>query len=207
VAGGKWRNLQTCKPATCKPALPTNHQSLFSEETMEEPPFTFRVIDLKQFVYCPRVLYYQTVLPDVRPITYKMEAGIEAHHAAAGREKRRSLRTYGMENGRRAFNVPVYNPALMLSGEVDMVIETDTELIPVDYKQAKKVGSHHKLQLMAYGRLLETADPQNTKAVNRGFIYLIPLLEAVQRAGHHAPDCPTAAVPTPGRQPGAVRGL
>lgn len=147
---------------------------------MEEPPFTFRVIDLKQFVYCPRVLYYQTVLPDVRPITYKMEAGIEAHQAAAGREKRRSLRTYGLANGRRTFNVPVYNPALMLSGEVDMVIETDTELIPVDYKQAKKVGSHHKLQLMAYGRLLETADPQNPKTVKRGFLYLIPSRKTVE---------------------------
>ncbi|GAB4282313.1 MAG: CRISPR-associated protein Cas4 [Candidatus Promineifilaceae bacterium] len=147
---------------------------------MEEPPFTFRVIDLKQFVYCPRVLYYQTVLPDVRPITYKMEAGTEAHQQAIGREKRRTLRTYGLENGRRAFNVPVYNPELLLSGEVDMVIETETELIPVDYKQAKKVGPHHKLQLMAYGRLLETADSKNPKTIKRGFIYLIPSRKAIE---------------------------
>ncbi|MBK7917055.1 MAG: hypothetical protein IPJ94_12485 [Chloroflexi bacterium] len=46
---------------------------------MDQDPFTFRVIDLKQYVYCPRILYYQTVLPDVRPITYKMEAGIQSH--------------------------------------------------------------------------------------------------------------------------------
>ncbi len=146
---------------------------------MENLPFTFRVIDLKQYVYCPRILYYQTVLPRIRPVTYKMEAGIAAHQAAAGREKRRSLRTYGLTDGRRAFNVPVYNPDLLLSGEIDMVIETAVTLIPVDYKQAKKVGKHHKLQLMAYGRLLELADPQETRLVKQGFIYLIPTRKAV----------------------------
>ncbi|HID54801.1 MAG TPA: CRISPR-associated protein Cas4 [Anaerolineae bacterium] len=147
---------------------------------MEEQPFTFRVIDLKQYVYCPRILYYQTVLPRIRPVTYKMEAGISAHEQAAGREKRRSLRAYGLTDGRRAWNVPVYNPDLMLSGEIDMVIETAVELIPVDYKQAKKIGKHHKLQLMAYGRLLELADPKETRPVKRGFIYLIPARKAVE---------------------------
>ncbi len=147
---------------------------------MEEQPFTFRVIDLKQYVYCPRILYYQTVLPRVRPVTYKMEAGITAHEQAAGWEKRRSLRTYGLTDGRRTFNVPVYNPDLMLSGEIDMVIETAVELIPVDYKQARKIGRHHKLQLMAYGRLLELADPKETRPVKRGFIYLIPDRKAIE---------------------------
>lgn len=147
---------------------------------MENPPFTFRVIDLKQYVYCPRVLYYQAILPRIRPITYKMEAGAAAHQVAAGREKRRSLRAYGLDDGRRACNVPVYNPDLLLSGEVDMVIETSAEIIPVDYKQAKKVGKHHKLQLMAYGRLLELADPKSGKQIKRGFVYLIPTRKAVE---------------------------
>ncbi len=147
---------------------------------MADPSFTFRVTDLKQYVYCPRILYYHTILPQVRPITYKMTAGIEAHHQAAGREKRRSLRTYGLANGRRTFNVPVFNPALMLSGEIDMVIETDDELIPVDYKQAKRIGPHYRSQLMAYGRLLELADPKTTQVVNRGFLYLIPTRKAVE---------------------------
>lgn len=146
---------------------------------MEDLPFTFRVIDLKQYVYCPRVLYYQAILPRVRPITYKMEAGAAAHQVAAGREKRRSLRAYGLDDGRRAFNVPVYNPDLLLSGEVDMVIETAAEIIPVDYKQTKKVGKHHKLQLMAYGRLLELADPKSGKQIKRGFVYLLPARKAV----------------------------
>lgn len=147
---------------------------------MEDQPFTFRVIDLKQYVYCPRILYYQTVLPQVRPVTYKMEAGIVAHEQAAGREKRRSLRTYGIEQGQRYFHVPVYNAGLLLSGEIDMVIETAVELIPVDYKQSRRVAKHHKLQLMAYGRLLELADPKEERAIKRGFIYLIPQRQVVE---------------------------
>ena len=145
---------------------------------MEQERFMLRVIDLKQYVYCPRILFYHTVLPEIRPLTYKMAAGIEAHKAAEAREKRRQLRTYGLQTGERAFNVPLLSEALGLFGVVDMVIETETELIPVDYKQAKKIGSHFKLQLMAYGRLLETLHPH--KAVNRGFLYLIPSRQAIE---------------------------
>lgn len=143
-------------------------------------PYVFRVTDLKQYTYCPRILYYHTVLPAVRPVTYKMEDGILAHGEAAGREKRRKLRTYGLESGERHFNVPVISAELGLSGEVDMVIETPDELIPVDYKQSRRIGSHFKLQLMAYGRLLEVTQADAGKAVRRGFIYQLPQRKAVE---------------------------
>lgn len=144
---------------------------------MEPEPFTIRVIDLKQYVYCPRILYYQTVLPAVRPLTYKMEAGIIAHQVEEGREKRRSLKCYGLKDGECTFNVPLFSAELGLSGILDMLIETETELIPVDYKQSKKAGKHFKLQLMAYGRLLELTHPSG-KPVQRGFLYLIPQRQA-----------------------------
>lgn len=133
-----------------------------------------RVIDLKQFVYCPRVLFYHAVLPGVRPVTYKMAAGMAAHGVEAGRERRRSLRSYGVEAGERFFDVGLQAVELGLSGEIDMVIETETELVPVDYKNTNRVGKHFKLQLMAYGRLLEMAWPGAAKPVQRGFLYLIP---------------------------------
>ncbi len=143
-------------------------------------PFTFKVIDLKQYVYCPRILYYHTVLPQIRPITYKMEAGIAAHEEAEGKEKRRSLRSYGLREGVRHFNVRLYNPELALSGEIDMLIETEEELIPIDYKMTKRKGEHFEVQLMAYGRLLETRWPDRSKKVKRGFLYLIPLRKAIE---------------------------
>lgn len=145
-----------------------------------EDPFVFRVIDLKQYVYCPRILYYHTVLPQVRPVTYKMAAGIVAHTQTERREKRRSLRTYGLQQGERQFNVPLFVPELFLSGELDMLIETPTELIPVDFKHSKKEGEHFRLQLLAYGRMLEAISNPQVKTIRRGFLYLIPNRQAVE---------------------------
>jgi CRISPR-associated exonuclease Cas4 len=146
----------------------------------ETEPFTFRVIDLKQYVYCPRVAYYHLVLPDVRPITYNMEHGLESHVQAEGRERRRSLVAYGLKEGERRFSVPLWSAELGLSGELDMLIETETERIPVDYKDSEKIGEHFKLQLMAYGRLLEETEGPTARPVRRGFLYLIPLRKAVE---------------------------
>lgn len=137
-----------------------------------------RVIDLKQYVYCPRVLYYQLVLPAVRPITYKMEEGVLAHHTAVSNEKRRQLRTYGLTSGERYFDVPLYSADLCLTGKIDLLIQTDEEWIPVDYKNSAKIAPHYKMQLMAYGRLL--AEDAAGKRVKRGFIYLLPTRTAVE---------------------------
>lgn len=146
---------------------------------LDGEPFIFRVTDLKQYVYCPRILYYHTVLPAIRPVTYKMEAGIAAHNEAEGREKRRSLATYAIVQGKRHFNVPLYNPSLRLSGELDLLIESEEALIPVDYKQAKQEGAHFRLQLMSYARLLEVTRP-NGPPVTHGFLYLLPSRDAVR---------------------------
>lgn len=135
-----------------------------------------RVTDLKQWVYCPRVFYYQACLPDVRPVTYKMKAGVEAGRAEEGREERRSLRAYGLSEGEREFNVPVRSVRLGLRGEVDMVITTGKgEVIPVDYKLSRIPGPHFQLQVAAYGLLLEEMRGVN---VQRGFLYLIPERQA-----------------------------
>ena len=150
---------------------------------METP---FRVTDLKQWVYCPRVLYFHTVLKDIRPTTYKMEAGVEAGDQQEKREARQelrgSLRRYGLESGRREFNVPVASARLGLRGAVDMVIWSginQEQIIPVDFKLSRVAGEHFKLQLAAYAMLLEETYGGEAK---RGFLYMIPLrrVEAVQ---------------------------
>ena len=153
--------------------------SIEKQTSTQEMPF--RVTDLKQWVYCPRVLYYATCLPDVRPVTYKMGAGIEAGQSEEGREARRSLRPYKLEAGRREFNVPLESGRLGLRGLADMVIWTgdgkNEEVIPVDYKLSQRAGSHFKLQLAAYGLMLEEMSGITAR---RGFLYLIPLRKAVE---------------------------
>jgi CRISPR-associated exonuclease Cas4 len=138
-----------------------------------DPPF--RVTDFKQWVYCPRVLYYLYCLPDVRPVTFKMQAGTEAGQRTEDLEERRSLRAYGLSAGEREYNVRLSSAQLGLRGTADMVIDAAPEVIPVDFKDSDKLGPHFVLQLAAYALLLEEA---RGCQVQRGFLYLIPLRRA-----------------------------
>jgi CRISPR-associated exonuclease Cas4 len=135
------------------------------------------VTDLKQYTYCPRVLYYERCLPHVRPRTYMMDAGKEAHEDEHERAVRRVIARYDVPEGERRFNVQLKSAALGLWGILDEVVLTpDGGAIPVDYKLASKVGSHHHIQLTAYALLLES---EMSRRVERGFIYLISLHKPV----------------------------
>lgn len=144
----------------------------------------FRVVDLKQYIFCARLIYYHYCLPDVRPITYKMKAGLAAQDEEEVREARRSLRPYGLKRGERIINLPLESESLGLRGQVDLAIKTDDnsrgewEMIPVDYKLSRgKMGIHFKLQLAAYGLLLEET---YSLPARRGFLYAIPRRQAVE---------------------------
>jgi CRISPR-associated exonuclease Cas4 len=133
----------------------------------------FTVTDLKQYTYCPRIVFYTYCLPLLRPTTYKMEAGIAAHERAGKREQRRTLAAYGLEEGKRHFDVWVESPILGLRGRVDLVIEVvveeEREWIPVEYKHTRRrTGSHIRRQLAAYGMMLEE---ERGGVVRRGFVY------------------------------------
>jgi CRISPR-associated exonuclease Cas4 len=144
----------------------------------------FTVTDLKQYTYCPRIVYYHHCLPAVRPVTYKMEAGIEAGAAEETRELRRSLRPYGLRRGERHLDVALSSEGWGLRGRADLVIDTDDnssgtrELIPVDFKLSPgRLGANIRLQLVAYGLLLEEAWGAPSR---RGFVYFIPRRRATE---------------------------
>lgn len=140
------------------------------------------VTDLKQYIYCPRIVFYRYCLPRIRPITYAMEEGIRSHEEEETREDRRSLRHYGLTSGERVFRLPLQSTKLGLTGRVDLAIATPSreapgaEAIVVEYKLSEqKASSHFTLQLAAYALLVEEAWGL---PVNRGFLYSIPLRKA-----------------------------
>ena len=130
------------------------------------------VSDLRQYAYCPRIVYYHYCLPAIRPTTYNMEAGTLAHRDEAQRERRRSLRVYHLKDGERYFDLPLESQELGLRGKVDMAVKRAEEIIPIEYKNSPgRSGKHILLQLAAYGLLLEQ---QFQLPARRGFIYYIP---------------------------------
>lgn len=142
----------------------------------------FEVTDLKQWSYCPRVVYYRYCLPEIRPVTDLIAAGIRSHSDEAGREERRSLRNYGLTAGERAFDVSLRSERLGLRGRLDLAIAVPGRAVPgaeaivVEYKDSEKpAGPHFKLQLAAYALLLEEAWGL---PVRRGFLYSIPLRQS-----------------------------
>lgn len=130
----------------------------------------FRVTDLKEYTYCPRVFYYENCLPDLQPSTYKMEAGVRAHEKQRKKSVRHSLNKFDIQEGERQFNVSISSQELGIVGELDEAIITPDEVVVVDYKLAKTVGRNFKLQLGAYALL---ANEFWQKPVTRAYIYLI----------------------------------
>lgn len=134
-----------------------------------------KVSDIKQYLYCPRIIYFTYVLPVEKKVTPKMAFGKEEHLQIAKRETRRKLSVYGLENGQRFFGVSLYSPRLELEGVLDMYLATPRGYFPVDYKAACRIALNHKYQLIAYALLLEETLGH---PVRGGFIYLIPRASA-----------------------------
>lgn len=143
---------------------------------------TLEVTDLKQWRYCGRVVWYHHCLPDIRPMTDLMEHGKLSHQSEVGREERRSLRSYGLTVGERSFDLPLRSERLGLRGRVDLAIATPDQISPgaealvIEYKDTEqKVGTHIKVQLVAYALMLEE---QWGLPVRTGYVYRIPLRSA-----------------------------
>jgi CRISPR-associated exonuclease Cas4 len=136
-----------------------------------------RVNDLKQYEYCPRVVFYNTVMPVDRKATIKMERGKTEEFRVDALERRRSLRRYKLGSGERRFNVWLESARLGLSGRLDLLIVSGAGYFPVDFKYSRgRPHRNHVFQLAGYALLVEEAFGA---VVDTGFIYLLPLQEAV----------------------------
>jgi len=129
-----------------------------------------RVTDIKQYIYCPRIIYFTYVCPVEKKITRKMQYGREAHLELDRLEKRRTFKRYNFKEGERKFHTGLYSLRLGLEGKLDVHIVAGGEIFPVEFKYSSQGHSlNHKYQLIAYAMLLEEA---YNKPVRYGFIYI-----------------------------------
>jgi CRISPR-associated exonuclease Cas4 len=114
------------------------------------------VTDLKQWVYCPRIVYYQRVMPAVGKPTFKMKEAVAAQDLIESLEMRRGLTEYGLEAAQRRFNVWLRDERLGLSGKADLLLTSSDRTAVVDFKLTSgDVGENHRIQLAGYGLLAE----------------------------------------------------
>ena len=136
-----------------------------------------RVNDLKQFEYCPRIVFYNTVMPVERKVTVKMERGKEEELRIDALESRRTLKRYELGSGERRFHVGLESARLGLSGKLDLLIVSPKGLFPVDFKYTRgRPHRNHIVQLAGYALLVEE---HYQTPVETGFIYLAPVHQVV----------------------------
>jgi len=150
--------------------------------TDNRPPaidlFPLRVNDLKQFEYCPRIVFYNTVMPVERKSTIKMERGKEIELKLDSLEARRTLRRYRLAEGERRYHVWLASDRLGLSGKLDLLIVTPDGCYPVDFKHTRdRPRRNHVLQLGGYALLVEDV---MQKPVPAAFIYIAPTSQIVR---------------------------
>ena len=137
-----------------------------------------RVHDLKQWDYCPRIVFYSYAMPVDRKSTYKMRHGRAAEEAIDRLEKRRKLTEFGLGQGERIFHLWCTSDVLGLSGKLDLLIDSPGGLFPVDFKTSEQhVHDNHITQLCGYALLVEE---KLQHPVECGFIFLVPREEIVR---------------------------
>ena len=130
------------------------------------------VTDLKQWAYCPRVVYYHRVMPAPARPTYKMKEGLAAQDLIESLETRRKLREYRLDGARRRFGLWLENKELGLAGKIDLLLEAEDEIAVVDFKLTSgEPGRNHRVQLAGYSLLAEAAFGLPAR---RAFLYRIP---------------------------------
>ncbi|MGH9434309.1 MAG: CRISPR-associated protein Cas4 [Terriglobia bacterium] len=114
------------------------------------------VVDVRQFVYCPRVVFYTWVMPVRPPATFLMKRGQKVEEEFARLEPRRTLARYGLEDSRRHFSLQMTDSELGLTGKCDLVLEAPDRVAVVEFKAtASALFENQRVQLAAYALLAE----------------------------------------------------
>ena len=111
---------------------------------------------IRQWCYCPRVVYYMelTNVAFHRPIW--VEQGEDFHRTEEQLWQRRNLSRFNLKNGKSYHNLKMQDHELGFHGIADMVIETDEAIYATEFKlSANNKRRGDQLQLTAYAMLLE----------------------------------------------------
>ena len=112
--------------------------------------------DLKQWAYCPRIVYYHRFYAGAGVATAKMKIGLEAQADIENLEARRTLKHYGLESAERLFSPWLSDTTLGLQGRPDLILQGSDRVAVVDFKlTGDGVGENHRFQLAGYSLLAE----------------------------------------------------
>jgi len=128
-----------------------------------------RINEIKNYLYCPRIPYYALCMRTDRE-TSLSHMGVEHEATAKTRMKRRKYALHTIQRGRRLLDVPVVHHDMRLIGRIDEVVETNSGVYLVDYKDTDRDFGYWHVQIAAYQQCLESMG----YLVLDSYIYSIP---------------------------------
>lgn len=138
----------------------------------ELPTPVLRVSELRQWTYCPRVVWWTHVCPVGKLESFKMKQGLLKERRLQTLQRRRTLRSFGLKNGAVETNVSLFSERLGLAGRLDMLIRWGAGRFPVEIKFTRGPARlNHRLQLAGYALLLED---HFGIAVPHGYVVRLP---------------------------------
>ena len=137
------------------------------------------VTDIKHYIYCPRLIYFDKVLHATPVFGSQQEDSKELHEDYVKKELRRKDAIYyspEFVGAEKLLFTTLSSGNLELQGNVDCIIKTASdEYVPVDYKNMAsdrgRAWMDHKYQLVAYALLVEE---NFDTVVRRGFVNYVP---------------------------------
>lgn len=131
-----------------------------------------RVSDLRQWTYCPRVIWWTHVCPVGKLESFKMRQGLAKERRQQRLQSRRTSRAFGLKHGSIQNNVTLYSSTLGLSGRLDMLLTWGIQRFPIEIKFTRGPARlNHRLQLAGYALLLEE---EYGVAVPHGYVVRLP---------------------------------
>lgn len=131
--------------------------------------FYLNVGDLKQFVYCPRIPYFNRFLNLKTSPTFLMEQGSAQEQEFDRKQKRHRPFRFGLREVSRHVHVNLVSDNYKLAGTADLVIEGQDEIVVIDCKGGeKRLSENHWIQVGAYALL---AEEYYKKPCHKGFLY------------------------------------
>ncbi len=132
------------------------HDDAPIEQVIQEHGMVVTAEDLRQYVYCPRILFFRHVRQITPVRTFKMDRGVEKHE-----EDLRKKGTRAEKDGTvtRYYNIRILDAKLGLLGVLDYFEVAGGLTFPVELKTGQvdraPLPPHHRVQLAAQALLVE----------------------------------------------------
>ena len=109
---------------------------------------------MRQYVYCPRIIYFRYVMQIHPKSTYKMQRGEEVHEKGV---RSKSKEVEGKVE--KYYNLFLKDPELNIAALLDYLEFDGTEAVPVDIKTGHcyqdPISDHHRAQLLFQAIIVE----------------------------------------------------